>query len=131
MQNTTTHWKLAVDDLRSRALDVTSGADARMTARQAARVLTGVVSHVARMSSTDTMQRACAELVRCQPAWATSFRQLPEAVRPDVDQAIQLIVVVCRGMLAVAGADAMRAALAFWATEEDPSVWQQVTGIAA
>lgn len=130
MQNTT-HWKNEVADLRCRAADVTSGADSRMSARTVARCLYGVISHVERMSSKDTMQRACAELVRCDAAWATRFRMLPRGLVGDVEQAVQLIVVVARGMLEVAGVDAMRAALSFWATEEDPAVWQDVVGLAA
>lgn len=131
MQNTAHHWKTQTADLRARATDVTSGAESRMSARTAARCLSGVVAHVVRMSSTETMQRACADLVRFDAAWSTSFRQMPPAVRSDVDQALALIAVVARGMLDLAGTDAMRAALSFWATEEDPSVWQAVTGLAA
>ena len=130
MQNTA-HWRTEITDLRTRAVDVTSGVDARMTARTVARCLSGVIHLVVRVSSQDTMQRACAELVRCDKAWTTGFRELPGAVRNDVDAAVELIVVVCRGMLGVAGAEALRAALSFWATEEDPSVWQRVTGLAA
>lgn len=130
MQNTT-HWKNEVSDLRARATDVVSGAEARMSARTAARCLSGVIAHVVRSSTLDTMQRACAELVRCEASWSTGFRVLPPPVRGDVDQAVNLIAVVARGMLELAGVDGLRAALSFWATEDDPGVWQQVTGMAA
>jgi hypothetical protein len=131
MQNTT-HWKTEIADLRARAAAVaTNGAEPRMSARAAARCLSGVVSHVARQWSRDVMQRACAEIVRCDPAWQTSFRVLPR-VDGDLVQAIELITVIARGILPLAGVESMRCALAFWATEEDPAVWQSVVaGLAA
>jgi hypothetical protein len=124
MQNTNCHWKTETSDLRARAADVAiGGASPRMSARTAARCLSGVVSHVDRQWSRDVMQRACAELVRCDATWSTSFRVLPSRVDTDLTSAVELIAVVSRGILPLAGVEAMRAALAFWATEEDPSVW--------
>lgn len=134
MQNTTTHrhWKTEISDLRSRAAEVTTvGVETPMSARTAARCLSGVIGHVVNMAGRDTMQLACAELVRFDQVWKTNFRMLPRVIGGDLAQAIELIAVVSRGILALSGGESLRAALSFWATEEDPAVWQRVTGVAA
>lgn len=122
-----THWKTDTADLRARACAVDeSGCDPSISARTAARCLSGVIRLVADRHSVDAMQRACADLVRCDAAWDTRFGTLPRGWDGQVPEAIELIAVVARGILPLAGSTNMRAALAFWATEDDPSVWQRV-----
>lgn len=126
MTTQTADWKSGIGDLRARAAAVaTSCADARMSARAAARCLSGVVGLVVTRWSVDVMQRACADLVRCQASWDTSFGTLPR-YKEGVPEPIQLIAVVARGILPIAGIENMRAALSFWATEDDPAQWQAV-----
>lgn len=123
-----TNWKNEISDLRNRARAVLDEPTdtMRLSARAAARCMSGVVGLVARQWSVDAMQRACADLVRCAEAWETKFGKLPH-VNGVVPPAIEMIAVVARGILPLAGADTMRAALSFWATESDPAAWQAVT----
>lgn len=119
------YWKDQIDDLRSRAagiLDAPQAAE-RLSARTCARCLVGIVSLISRRWTVDEMQRTCAELVRCDEAWATSFGRLPLAANGLASEPTQLLTVVARALLPLAGADAVRAALSFWATENDPGVW--------
>jgi len=133
MQNHHIHWKTEISDLRDRARAVVEAPSeiTRMSARAAARCLSGVVGLVARQWSVDVMQRACADLVRCDAAWQTQFGTLPRE-NGRIPPAIEMIAVVARGILPLTGAESMRAALAFWASEDDPAAWQTVTaGLAA
>lgn len=128
-----THWKTEISDLRNRARAVLDAPkdDLRLSARAAARCLSGVVGLVARQVSVDAMQRACADLVRCARAWETQLGFLP-TVDGKVPGAIEMIAVVARGILPLSGPEAMRDALSFWATENDPAAWQAVSlGLAA
>jgi hypothetical protein len=130
--NTTAHWKSEIADLRTRARAVTApSADVRMSARAAAACLSGVIALVSKRWSVDVMQRACAELVRHDAAWKTSFGNLPRGASGAVAEPVEMIAVVARGILPLACEDSMRAALAFWASESDPAEWQRVTGVAA
>jgi len=125
------YWKDDIDDLKSRALPVleqTSDAPARMSARQAAAVLSGIVGHIARTRTLDHAQRACAELVRFEPVWATSFGRLPHR-NGYISEDVALVATVARSLLPLAGVDALRAALSFWATEDDPAAWQRVAAV--
>lgn len=117
------YWKADINDLRARAADVATPpvTGDEMSARNAARVLHGVISEVARRWSVDTMQRACAELVRNELVWR-SFDALPK----DASQPMQVIAVVCRSILPLAGAGNLRAALSYWAVESDVSEWSKL-----
>lgn len=122
------HWKTEITDLRTRARAVLDEPtdNLRLSARGAARCLSGVMSLVARQWSVDVMQRACAELARYEAAWSTRFGTLPRE-GGVVPAPIEMIAVVARGILPISGEESMRAALAFWATENDPAAWQTVT----
>jgi len=125
--NMNAYWKDEIDDLRSRASNVTStpASAEKLSARTCARCLMGVVSLVSRRWTTDVMQRTCAELARADEVWDTSFGRLP-MVNGMVAEQIQLIAVVARSLLPLAGTDNVRAALSFWATEDDVGVWTSV-----
>ena len=122
------YWKDEIEDLTARALLVTEAkSEAMMSAKDCARVLSGICGLVARRWTVDDMQRTCAELARFERAWSTSFGTLPH-VNGVVHERTQLVAVVARALLPMAGADKVRAALAFWATETDTAVWQSVAG---
>ncbi len=126
---TTQNWKAHdVDDLLARATDVMAAPSVRrgrISASEAAHALAGIASYIQRTSSLEAMQAACAALARHDDAWATSLRTLPSS-NGTVDQAVLLLAVVCRGLMEIAGTENVRAALAFWATETDPAVWQRL-----
>lgn len=119
-----------ISDLRELAVAVMrpEAAPSGLSARIAARCLSGVVGLVALRWGTLAMQRACAELVRHDDAWASSFGKLPAGVDGRVTEPVEMIAVAARGILTLAGAQNMRAALSFWASESDPAVWTSVTG---
>jgi hypothetical protein len=122
------YWKDEIEDLTARAALVTESAvDSSMSAKTCARVLSGVCSLIARRWTVDDMQRTCAELVRHDLAWTTSFGSLPHK-NGIVHERTQLVVAVARALLPLASPDRVRAALSFWATETDPAVWQDVAG---
>lgn len=124
-----THWKSDLSDLRQRAAFVRIPVpETRMPARTATRCLSGVIGEVSRRWGTEAMQAACAELVRSELAWSSSLGKLPLQHDGRASEATQLIAVVARGMLELAGVDNMRAALAFWASESDPAVWASIAG---
>lgn len=125
--NANVYWKDEIDDLRSRAVNVTAtpATAEKLSARTCARCLMGVVSLISRRWTSDIMQKTCAELVRCEDAWATKFGKMP-MVNGLVSEPTQLIAVVARSLLPIAGADNVRAALSFWATEDDVGVWTSV-----
>lgn len=115
-----------ISDLRERALSVMRPdvVASTMSARTAARCLSGVVGLAARRYSVSAMQRACGDLARFDAAWSHS--QLPAGPDGRVSELVEMIAVVARGILPLCGVDAMRAALAFWASESDPAVWTSV-----
>ena len=114
-------------DLKALALAVTTpNAPQALSARTAARCLLGVVSLIARQWDADTMRATCAELVRHEPAWQSSFGRLP-MTNGHVSDPMRMLSVIARGILPLAGVENLRAALSFWATEEDPCIWQSVT----
>jgi hypothetical protein len=125
-----TAWKNDCPGLRDLARDVDDrsphGRDERLSARAAAQALFGAIGLAAARHGVDAMQRACADLVRCQASWATKFGTLPRDHAGRVPEAMSLIASMARGLLPLAGADRLRAALAFWATEDDPAVWHQM-----
>jgi hypothetical protein len=122
-----THWKTDIADLRARAQAVmTSSSETATSARAAAQVLSGIVGLVVRRFGIDVMQRTCADLVRHDAAWRTKLGSLPAGMDGRISEATQLIAVVGRGLFPLAGADNVRAAMSFWASEDDPAVWNQV-----
>lgn len=106
-------------------------ADARISAPAVARCLWGVMSLVSRQHSMAAVQTACADLVRADASWAVQLAVLPTGPDERVHPALEQIAVVARGLLALCDVETMRAALAFWAVEEDPREWQRVAGVAA
>lgn len=123
-----THWKTEISDLRARAVAVDdhSGEPSMLTARTAARCLFGVVHLVASRYGTDLMQRSCADLARATEAWTSRLAILPRAADGNVPEPIMLVAAVARGVLPIAGAENLRAALSFWACEDDATVMQRV-----
>lgn len=127
MMTANAYWKDKIDDLRELALDVRSdGTAEKISARTAARCLMGVVSLVTRRWTLDEMQRTCAELVRSSDVWASSFARLPLQVNGSPSEQIMLIAVVARSLLPLAGVKNLKAALSFWATENDPNAWNSL-----
>lgn len=122
-------WKNDITDLMDRARSVTDAPandTSTMSARTAAACLSGIVGLVSRRFGVDAMQRTCAELVRYQTAWSTSFGLLPIGHDGEVSESTQLVAVVARSLLPLAGAANLRDALAFWAIESDPAVWNRI-----
>lgn len=120
------YWKNDLDDLRARAADIETSPAVRrdlVSPRECARVMLGVVSYVQRAYSLEEMQASCADLARDDRAWKSSLRDLPSE-GGIVKQSTFLIAVTCAGLLGIANEAAIRSALAFWATETDPSTWQ-------
>lgn len=125
----TLHWKDDIADLKNRAAAVLAAPDdsARMSARTAAAVLAGICGLISRRWTQDHMQRTCAELVRFDDAWISSFRILPVDPKSRlVTEATQLLSAVARALIPLAGVDNLRAALSFWASEDDPAVWTTI-----
>lgn len=127
------NWKAEIVKLRdnAHAVIVHAPAPQGLGAREVARVLSGVTSVIARRHGVEAMQRACAELVLDPTAIASGLAVLPRGLDGVLDPAVEMIGVVSRGLLHGSSTDAVRAALSFWACESDPSVWQEVVGLAA
>lgn len=124
-----TYWKNDIDDLLARATDVMAAPQLRrgsLNAAEAAHVLAGIMSLVQRLSGCEAAQKACADLVRHDAAWSSSFGDLPVLYNGRVSQEILLIAVVCRGLCEMTKPEALRAALSYWATETDPSAWAKL-----
>jgi len=121
----TTYWRDDITDLHARASAVVAAPAAveRMSARTAARCLSGIVGLIARRWTADEMQYVCAELVRYDRAWLTSLSVLPSS-HGRVSEPMQLLAVVARGLLPIAGVENLRAAVSYWASETDPAQWQ-------
>jgi hypothetical protein len=121
-------WKNEIADIRHLARLVSDvSTDQQMSARGAACCMYGAVCLVAERHGVDAMQRSCADIVRCDAAWSSNFGTLPRAMDGTVPETIRIIAILARGVIPLAGADRTRAALAFWAAEDDPAVWQRVT----
>lgn len=117
--------------LRARALNVHAAAAVRpgqISAREAAKVLSGVMSWVARTSSAEAMHDAAAALAAHDAAWSSSFRDLPIGDNGEVPPTIQMMATVARATLELAGVENLRDAVAFWASERDPGNWQALVG---
>lgn len=118
-QSTPTYWKTDIEDLLALASDVAIAPKVRarsMSASEAAHALVGVVSFVTAKYGKDRMQRACADLAR-QKDWKLITTSSNENA---------LIACVVHGLRELAGETNVRAALSFWAVENDPCVWQML-----
>jgi hypothetical protein len=100
-----------------------------LSARSAARLLFGTVGFAVAKFGLDRTQEACADLVANDLVWRTKFCRLPRIYDGAVGELTALIAGAAAGILPMAGAENLRAALAFWATERDPAVWRQMTGM--
>lgn len=118
-----------LSDLRDRAILVTQARQLRhppglpkMSARDAASALSGIVDLMAREQGMSAMRSACAMLARRTAArdWATL----------QGDSALRILAAVASGVALVAGIDNTISALAFWACETDPAVWREVAAAA-
>lgn len=98
-----------------------------MTARQAARVLTGIAAWITQRSrgGAEQMRHAFYTLAAHDKAWTSEFKHLPNA-GGVVDEHVVLLAVLCSSMIPDFGLRNVRSAVAFWATETDPSVWMDV-----
>lgn len=123
------HWKRDSQDLRVLAATATMTDGVRSSPQLSARAtvvcLFGVIHMVSTMFGVDAMQRACADLVRCPVAWSSMLARLPHGA----GSAATVIAHMARGVVTLSGTANMRAALSFWATEDDPAVWQRIAGI--
>lgn len=110
-------------DLRNQAGAVRDTAPFQpLTARVVAQCLSGVIRMVALEHGATRMHQACAAIAACDRAWDTSLRDLPFG-----SGAAELtLACAVRGFFPVATVTALRAALAYWATEFDPSEWQRL-----
>lgn len=119
---------LSLTDLRERAAAVRESAPAtELCARSAARCLSGIVALLSRRFGTDVAQLAAQRLAADDDAWAKRLAVLPAVDDARVATAIDDLATIARGVLPLAGADNLRAAVAWWGTERDPAQWQAVT----
>lgn len=117
-----------ISDLTARAAlvwDITTDAGA------AAARLFGVVRAACRDHGMEAVRQGCSLLARSDGAWRPPLVTLPYHDHPGVDESVRRIASFAAGLLNLHGAEAVRAALAFWATEEDPARWQIVIDLAA
>lgn len=94
-------------------------APATMDARTAAKFLSGVARYIATTWSLDTMRRAFAAL-------AETDVRTPPAVDAELQEPVRMLGAIAVGILPMTGPEGLRAALAYWATEE-PSEWHKLT----
>jgi hypothetical protein len=122
------NWKLEIANLRSRAEAVYTSSPARVGfgAREVARILSGVAHTCARRFGTERMQRACAVLVLDERVWSSCLAVIPREEDGTIDPAIEMFVVIGRGVMGAASLDTLSSALSFWASESDPTVWQEI-----
>jgi len=120
------------DDLLALGSDVmaspASSSLAVLTARDAARALVGVAGWVSRRVGVDGMQERMGMLVRHAGAWTAEgcLHDIPVQYDGRVDEHLALIAVVASGLWTLFGPSKLRSAMAFWATERDSAVWQQL-----
>jgi len=100
-------------DLHRRADAVTLPSAGPFCARTAARLLSGT-HFLTSAWGPPAMQAACARLAQGE---ITQTDELP----------ISILSAAVRGLLLVFSVEHVRAALAFWASENDPAVWRAVT----
>lgn len=126
--DTAPFWLEEVDDLLARASDVSAAPPVRrnqLTASEAAHALSGVMSWIQRAIGANPMREIAAKLARYDAAWTSSMGRLPH-VGGVVDPHLAMMAVVARSLLDLAGADNLRSAVAFWATETDPCIWRSL-----
>lgn len=123
-----TKWKNEAGDLRALARSVyDQPADqVRMSPRAAAAIMLGIVRMVVERFGQDVMQRSCADLARHQLAWSSKMGALPRDDSGRTPEPILLLAAAARGIATVAGTEAARAAVAFWACEDDSLVLMKV-----
>lgn len=95
----------------------------QLSAREAARVLGGVMSWIARDSGVEAMHRVAGELAGHEETWTSSFGKLPLSEDGAPTSDVLLVAAVCRGLLELAGPSNLRDALSFWASERSPENW--------
>lgn len=117
------YWKDSIDDLREQASAVLGTPTGTVSARQAAAVLSGICALISRRWTIDEMQRTCAALARLTPL---DFGRLPTQDNGLVSEPMALLATVARSLRPLTGEANLRAALSFWATEDDPAVWNQI-----
>lgn len=122
-----------MEELVALAIEVSASAPAparaTLTARQAARVLTGVAGWLSHgHGGAAGMRETFAELASHADSWLPErpFRSLPLRYDGKVSAELALLASVCSGMVADFGLRALRSAVAFWATETDPQIWRDV-----
>ena len=86
----------------------------------------GIINIMTEVYGPAGMRQACVDLVRCDAAWDTKFRELPRDANAQVLEPARFLAHATRGILLTAGSDNLRAAMAFWATEMDAATLQQV-----
>jgi hypothetical protein len=72
------------------------------------------------------MQRACAVLALDERVWSSCLAVIPREEDGTIDPAIEMFVVIGRGVMGAASLDTLSSALSFWASESDPTVWQEI-----
>lgn len=123
----TSSWRTNIEDLRARARDVAMPTNRQaIEARTIAQCMSGVIGLATRRFTLEVTQAACAELARNARAWETRLGDLPRGIDGRVTPAVELIAAAARGFYPLAGSDALRAALSFWAAESDPAVWMSL-----
>ena len=128
------NWKADIpDDVRNLAQQVsfaiTSTAPPQaITARAAAVCMMGVFWLAVSTYGIEDAQRACVDLVRHRQAWASRFGNLPRSQNGNVPTPVAMLAIGVRGILDLAGADNLRAAMAFWACEDDTAAMRRLAG---
>lgn len=121
------NWKTEIARLRETARPVLAPPpNPGMGAREVARVLSGVAGSLARTHGVEAMQTVCAQLALDPAVFQSKFSTLPVGPDGKVDPKVEMVAMICRGLLMAASTDAVRAALSFWASEQDTAVWQSV-----
>jgi hypothetical protein len=127
MKDTRNNWRADISDLREHAKRVqTPSLTQDLHAISVVQCLSGIIGLGAIRYSLDTMQRACADLVRAKRAWETTLGELPRDHTGRVPEPIVMVAAVARGLYPIAGAENLRAGIAFWAVESDPAVWMSI-----
>ncbi len=121
-----------LSDLLVLAADVRSSLPAAFragNARDAVRAITGVAAWLANRVGVERMQACMAELAQHDAAWSAPFmRSLPTQYNNMVDESVALLATVTSPLAIPFGAQNLRAAMAWWATERDTAAWQAVLG---
>lgn len=130
---TTNNWKADIpDEVRNLAQQViaalATAPPPTLSARGAAICMMGVFRLAVSTYGIEDAQRACVDLVRHRAAWASRFGNLPRGGDGSVPTPVAMLAIGVRGIMAIAGPDNLRAAMAFWACEEDTAALQRLAG---